>query len=328
MKRGIFDMNLMLPKISVIVPVYNVESYVSKCIESIINQSYNNLEIIIINDGSTDNSGAICECYSKRDNRIILINQEHQGIAMTRNNALDIASGDYIGFVDSDDWIVSDMFYTLYNNSVTYNADISMCNFYYIRQNGEMSAYSNENEDIKILEGAYKIAHNIRLNNNVLWNRLYKRYLFDDIRCPEGKIFEDIFIVHKLMDNANKAVLTSDCKYYYVRRDDSITLNTFSINQMDIVEAYIERHEYISIKYPNLEKTSKKFIFTSFLWGMRKAYIDNRIEIHKEELRKLTDKIRCHDFSDCRLSTGEQNLLNLIFTDINSYIGAMKSSVQ
>jgi glycosyltransferase involved in cell wall biosynthesis len=318
---------MLQPKISIIVPVYNVENYIAKCIESIINQSYTNLEIIIINDGSNDKSGEICNYYSKKDNRIILIHKEHQGVALARNNALDIASGDYIGWVDSDDWIAPDMFDTLYKNAVTYDADISMCNFYYVRENGELSPYSNENEGIKILEGDYKIAHNIRLNNNVLWNRLYKRYLFNDIRCPEGKIFEDIFIVHKLVDNANKVVLTSDCKYYYLRRETGITLSSFSMDQMDIVEAYIERYNYISIKYPNLEKTSRKFIFTSLLWGMRKAYIDNRIEPHKEALCKLINKIRYYDFLDCRLSTEEMKFLKLLFTDINSYITEMNFSI-
>jgi len=321
-------MNLMLPKISVIVPVYNVENYVTKCIESIINQTYNNLEIIIINDGSTDKSGDICEYYANKDDRIILMQQENQGLSMARNNALNIASGDYIGFVDSDDWIKEDMFYTLYSNAIAYDADISMCNFYYVNSAGENTPYSNENEGIKILEGNIKIAHNIRLSNNVVWNRLYKRYLFDNIRFPKGKAFEDIFVMYKLVDNANKIVLISDCKYYYLRRETGITLSPFNISQIDIVEAYIERHDYISNKYPNLEKTSRKFIFTNFLWIMRKAYRDNRIEINKEALCKLIDKIRCYDFLDCRLSTDEINLLRLLFTDMNLYIDEVKLSTQ
>lgn len=172
-------MKLILPKISIIVPVYNVENYVSKCIESIINQTYKDVEIIIVNDGSTDKSGDICDYYSKKDARIILIHQENQGLSMARNNALDIASGDYIGFVDSDDWIAPDMYGTLYNNAIEHDADISMCNFYYVSETGECSPYSNENQPIKVLEGIHKIAHNIRLNNDYVWNRLYRRHLFN-----------------------------------------------------------------------------------------------------------------------------------------------------
>lgn len=318
-------MNSIQPKISVIVPVYNVENYISKCIESIINQSYSNLEIIIINDGSTDKSGDICEYYSKKDSRILLIHQGHQGVAMTRNNALDMVSGEYIGWVDSDDWIMPDMFSTLYNNAVEYDADISMCNFYYISEDGKTFPYSNEKEGIKVLEGVYKIIHNIRLANNVLWNRLYKSHLLKNIRFPKGKLFEDIFIMHKLIDNANKVVLASDCKYYYLRRGTGITLSPFNINQMDIVEAYIERYNYISVKYPNLENTCRKFIFTNLLWCMKKAYRENCIGSYEEILCELIDKIRCYDFLDCRLSAEEVSLLKLLFTDINLFVNEMEN---
>jgi len=319
---------MLQPKISVIIPIYNVEKYISKCIESILIQSYNNLEIIIVNDGSTDKSGDVCAQYAKNDDRIVLIHQDHQGVSVARNNALDIASGEYIGFVDSDDWIEPDMFETLYNNAAIYNADISMCNFYYVRTNGDIVPYSNEKEDIKLLEGVYKITHNIRLSNNVLWNRLYKCELFNDNRFPKGKIFEDIFVMYKLVDTANKIVLSAECKYYYLRRDTGITLSLFTIEQMDIVEAYIERHNYISSRYPNLEKTSRKFIFTSLLWGMRKAYTDKRIELYRESLCKIIDKVKFYDFTDCILSSEEKNLLKLLSTDIDLYIIEMGRSIQ
>ncbi|MDR3046762.1 MAG: glycosyltransferase [Bacteroidales bacterium] len=318
-------MDLTLPIISIIVPVYNVENYVSKCIESIINQTYRNLEIIIINDGSSDKSGEICSSYAIKDNRITLIHQENQGLSMARNNALDIASGEYIGFVDSDDWIALDMYYTLYNNAVEYDADISMCNFYYVNQNGEKSSYSNESNSIKVLEGVYKIAHNIRLSNNCVWNRLYKRYLFNDIRFPKGKSFEDIFVMHRLVDNANKVVLSSQCKYYYLRRENSITLNPFNLNQMDNLKAYIERHTYISITYPNMEKTGRKHIFLSLLWLIRKAYRDNKIEIYKKELCDFIDIVKYYDYSDCGLSIEQKDLLKLLFEDINTYIIKMNN---
>jgi len=281
-------------------------------------QNYRNLEIIIVNDGSTDKSGEICERYSGEDARIIVIHQENQGLSMARNNALDIASGDYIGFVDSDDWIAPDMYYTLYSNALEYDADIVMCNFYYVHQNGENLPYSNEREAIKVLEGFYKIAHNIRLSNNCVWNRLYKRYLFNDIRFPKGKLFEDIFIMYKLVDKANKVVVSAECKYYYLLREDGITLSSFNTKQMDNVEAYIERHNYISVKYPKLEKTCRKFIFTSLLWGMRKAYMDNSIEIHKEALCEIIDRVRCYNFVNCGLSAEQESLLRLLFKDITS----------
>ena len=313
----------MLPKISVIIPVYNVENYVSKCLDSIINQTYENLEIVIVDDGSTDKSGDICEYYAKQDNRIILIHQENQGLSMARNNALDIISGDYVGFVDSDDWISPDMYCALYNNAIAHNADISMCNFYYVSTSGETSPYSNESDDIKVLEGIYKIAHNIRLSNNCVWNRLYKRHLFNDIRFPKGKVFEDIFIMHRLVDNANKVVLSSQCKYYYLRRENGITLNTFNVSQMGNLEAYIERHKYIAAKYPTLEKTCRKHIFLSLLWLMHKAYRDNKVELYKEDLVRFIDTVIRYDFSNCGLSIEQIKLLKLLFTNLELYTTEM-----
>ena len=309
-------MNLTLPKISIIVPVYNVENYVSKCIESIINQTYKNLEIIIVNDGSTDRSGDICEYYAKQDDRIILIHQDNQGLSMARNNALDIISGDYVGFVDSDDWIESNMYGVLYINSVTYDADISMCNFYYVSESEELLPYSRENRGIKVFTGIYKLVHNIRLFNSCVWNKLYKQYLFNDTRFPRGKLFEDIFVTHRLVDNANKVVLSSECKYYYLHRETGITLSPFNIRQMDNLEAYIERYKYISAKYSALEKTYRKHIFLSLLWLMNNAYRDNKIEIFKEGLIKYMDIIKCYDFSDCGLYTEQTNILKLLFAEI------------
>jgi len=319
---------MLQPKISVIVPVYNVEKYVSKCIESIINQTYRNLEIIIVNDGSTDRSGNICDYYAKKDDRIVLIHQENQGLSMARNNAIDIARGEYIGFVDSDDWIAPDMYHTMYGNAAEYYADISMCNFYYVREDGVKSSYSVENEGIKVLEGVYKVAHNIRLSNNYVWNRLYRRYLFEDIRFPKGKTFEDIFVMHRLVDMANRVVLSSECKYYYLLRRTGIVLSPFNLKQMDNIEAFIERHNYISSKYPNLEKTCRKSIFSVLLWDIRNAHRDNKIEAHKEELRKIIDTVRHYDFRDCGLSAEQKMLLELLFHDINAYIVKINMTIR
>jgi glycosyltransferase involved in cell wall biosynthesis len=321
-------MKLNPPKISIIVPVYNVEDYVPKCFKSIIDQTYENLEIILVDDGSTDKSGDICDEYAKKDNRMIVIHQENQGLSMARNNALDIASGEYIGFVDGDDWIAPDMYSTLYENATKYEADISMCNFYYVSQSGHLSPYSNENTPEKVLEGIYKISHNIRLSNNCVWNRLYKRRLFDDIRFPERKTFEDIFVMHRLVDNANKIVLSTQCKYYYLLRENGITLSPFNLGHMDNFEAYKERYNYISNKYPSLEKVCKKFIFSSLLWVMGKAYAHNRIENHRDVLLQAIDSVRHHDYLDCGLSIEQMVLLKLLFSDIRKYIIKMNISTR
>ena len=316
-------MNLILPKISVIVPVYNVQKYIKKCINSIINQTYSNLEIIIVNDGSTDNSGTICEYYTAQDDRIIFINQENQGLSMARNNALDIATGEYIGFVDSDDWIEPDMFFTLYTIAVENDADISMCNFYYTHDSGYKSPFSNETTGIKVLTGVHKITNNIRIANNFVWNKLYRRHLFNETRFPKNKLYEDIFLVYKLIDNANKMVTTSQCEYYYLRRESGITLRKFKLNQFDNTEAYMERYEYISNKYPALEKTCRKQIFLSLLWVLRKAYIWNCIEMYMDKINEFLNLVKKYEFRECGLPIDQEDLLKLLFENLDFYITEM-----
>lgn len=128
---------MMSPQISLIIPVYNVENYIIRCLESTIHQTYINLEIILVDDGSTDNSGKICDEYALSDKRITVIHQTNQGLSMARNNGIDVATGDYISFIDSDDWIEHDMYEFLYHNLIQYKADISMCKFKAINELGE-----------------------------------------------------------------------------------------------------------------------------------------------------------------------------------------------
>ena len=130
--------------------------------------------------------------------------------------------------------------------------------------------------------------------------------------------------MYRLIDNANKVVLSAQCKYYYLRRESGIILSPFNINQLDNIKAYIERHSYISTKYPNLERTCRKLIFSSLLWGMRKAYRDNRIESNKEALLEVIDTVSNYDFRNCGLSADQENTLKLLFDDIENYITEMK----
>ena len=307
-------MNITFPKISIVVPVYNVEAYVSKCIESIMHQDYENIEIIVVDDGSTDTSSKICEQYARSDNRIRLIHQENQGLSMARNNGIDIAAGEYIGFVDSDDWIKPDMYSTLYNNAAEHDADISIGNFNYVMPSGEHIPFANENTGVKVFEGIYKVAHNIRTTNNFAWNKLYRKSLFDNIRFPKGKTFEDIFTMYKLIDAANKIVVSAESKYYYVRRDSSITMSPFNISHLDNTEAYIERYRYISSKYPQLESTCRKQIFTSAIWVMSKLYWTSDKELFNKVSAHIKNMIHEYDYKNCGLSLEYKNRLETYFS--------------
>lgn len=321
-------------KISIIIPVYNLEKYISKCIESVIYQSYNNLEIIIINDGSTDTSGNICDCYAKKDNRIIVINQNNQGLSMARNNGLEIATGKYIGFVDGDDWIEFDMFELLYENLYSYNADISICNFNYINEKNEIllnmngepvsDRYNLKSNSIVVLENYDKMLNHINTDNNYVWNKLYKRYLFEGLYFPYNKTYEDIFISHELIDKAQKIVISPKYKYYYLQRENSITMN-FNLNKIDMVEGYINRYNYLKNKYPLLEKKCRTQIFKSLLYVVYSTLKNDVNLLYKKEIEYIINVVKVYDIYGCDLLEDEEKALKLLFDNIRKYIIAMKT---
>lgn len=239
--------------ISVIVPVYNVEQTINKCLDSIIVQSYRNLEIILVNDGSTDRSGEICFEYSTKDSRIVLINKKNGGLSSARNAALDVMKGDYVAFVDSDDWIEPTFLGTLYNDAQKYNCDIVIGYTFNIDQSGKKwRPYPASNCLLTEEEG---LKCNIGIGypcDDVVWNKLYKAKLFHTIRFPEGRIHEDTFIMARLMSMARRVYFDSSVSYYYLQRENSIIHNKESFGKSDIdkVDAYADVFSFIKSEFP------------------------------------------------------------------------------
>lgn len=318
---------VVLHKISIIVPVYNIETYVAKCIKSILNQTYQNLEIIIVNDGSTDKSGKICEYYSQQDRRITLINQTNQGLSMARNNAIQISTGEYIGFVDGDDWIEHDMYDLLYKNIIQHDADISICGFTLENNNDYSCAeIQQERSPIIILEGYEKMANHISTNINCVWDKLYKHSLFNDIKFPKGKLFEDVFVTYKLIDRANRIVQSPEKKYHYVDRKSSITRECFSIKKLDAIEGLSEKYFYISKKYPELDHACKAILLKHLIAGVNNAYFNGYIQTNKSDLISIISTLDGVDIESCGLSKSEIKILKLIFTNLDSYCALLKRS--
>lgn len=233
------------PLISVIVPVYNVEKYLEKCVDSIINQSYHNLEIILVDDGSTDNCPVLCDKYKKKDDRIIVIHQKNGGLSAARNAGLDIAKGEYIGFIDSDDYISIDMYEKLLLAIKKCKADMGICN--YIRVN-ELGTFGKQSSiTAGKTTGIQVLTHDL-LNNFaswvIAWNKLYKRNLFYKIRYPIGKLNEDSFIIHKLLYETNTIACINDICYFYLQRNNSIMNLSPNIKKLDDTEAYFSRADY------------------------------------------------------------------------------------
>jgi len=240
--------------VSIIVPIYKVENYLEKCLESIITQTYKNLQIILIDDGSPDGCGKICDEYAIKDPRIIVIHQKNKGLSAARNVGFEKVQGKYIGFVDSDDYIAEDMYESLVDAIEKYNTDISMCSYYKVENNIVAKAEYPEikdrvyskNEALKELLLDHKI-------QNYVWNKLYKRDLFANIKFPDGKEFEDIATIFYVFERINSIVKISQTKYFYVMRPESIVNDLTRKTINNYLEFNIKRYLYIDKKYPNLK---------------------------------------------------------------------------
>lgn len=279
--------------ISVIVPIYKTEKYLRKCVDSILNQTYRNLEIILVNDGSPDNSGEICDEYAKKDRRIKVLHQENGGIAVAMNNGIDASTGDFIATVDSDDYIHKQMFEVLHRNIKKYDADLSVCGFTYVNDKDESNInkyHTNEekNETItvynskdalgKLYDGPFPIY-------DFAWNKLYRKELFKDISYFEGKMYEDVFIAHRILDKTSKVVVSNYSLYYYLQRIDSITGASFNFTSLDLLEALEDRMIFLKDKGYNklFMQTHKAFLeFAITFYYRSKRYYPNEVSILKE----------------------------------------------
>ena len=252
----------MNEKITVIVPVYNVEHYLDKCLDSLINQTYKNLEIIVINDGSTDNSGIICQEYAQKDNRIIYIEKENGGLSDARNVGLDKMTGSYVTFVDSDDWVELDYVEVLYNKIIEYEVDISVGNYYSYNEDEKLfyfhmsadSYYEKVYDNVSIFENLYESKEMKNFALISACGKLYKAKLFDYLRFDKGKLGEDGYFNQKIYLLVGKIVYINQGLYAYRQRNGSITKTWTEKWMHALVDAMSERITLLAnMGYP-LEK--------------------------------------------------------------------------
>lgn len=228
--------------ISVIVPVYNVEPYLRKCLDSILAQTYRDLEILVIDDGSKDESGAICDEYAEKDNRIRVFHTENKGLSCARNLGLDNAKGDWIGFVDSDDWIEPDMYEALMRKAEETGVDIVECGVLteYATRTIKYSAINATVSSTEALNALIK--GSIRTQ---VWNKIYRSSLFNNIRFPDGQAYEDISTTYKLLVSA-KVTGIVPFAYHYIQRESGISQKHDIRNLIDYWNAHQQR--YIDLK--------------------------------------------------------------------------------
>lgn len=261
--------------ISVIVPIYKVEKYLNTCVDSIIAQTYKNLEIILVDDGSPDNCGRICDEYALKDSRIKVIHQQNGGLSAARNAGLDVATGEYIGFVDSDDYIAPDMYEKLYNALKNNNCDLSICNIICIDSSGKKRVLFDSAESKVYYE---RDIMTVLCKPDIVCfittvNRLYKQFIFNNLRFDIGKTNEDEFIAHKVFSQCSKIVVIEDFLYYYLQRDDSIMGSPLTVNRADGVEGIYKRLQFLRCYYPEIDyaKASKPLLdaYRNFKSGFR-----------------------------------------------------------
>ena len=277
-------------KVSIIVPVYKVQGYLRRCLDSIIDQTYVDLEIIVVDDGSPDKSGKICDAYALKDPRIKVIHQENHGLCGARNAGMKIATGDYIGFVDSDDWIAPDMYEYLVKNIEKYNADIVSCQYYRVKPGENTKARCDGIDKVMSRDEAIDELVSRFTIRSTFWNKLFRKEVFENFEFPEGRTYEGTLSMHKIFENAEKIVMLGDPKYYYFDNETSI-INTKSVkNGLNYALSYIDRFEYLRSAYPSLQNKMIKDAVSAI---RKLRYVCSDIQKEKiEEHRADFERIR------------------------------------
>lgn len=281
----------MLPKVSVIVPIYNVEKYLNRCVDSVLNQTYKNLEIILVDDGSPDKCGAIADSYQKNDNRIKSLHKKNGGLSDARNYGMKYATGEYVLFLDSDDWLKEEMIETLIKLVFEHKADIVQSAFYYAYDNYLLydDRYYTEDMEPVVLKKD-ELMKELVINEkvkNFAWGKLYRIDLIRDIPFERGVLFEDVFWAHKVMDRVKKYVVCHKAMCYYLQRNDSI-VSTYTVRNLDIITGLRKRHEFIKENYLWLSSESYKILIRTTLmhyYLLNKNSDKDKDGIYRKELK-------------------------------------------
>lgn len=269
--------------ISVIVPVYNVADYLEQCLDSILNQTYKEFEVILVDDGSTDTSYSICDEYVKRDSRFHLFRQENKGLSAARNAGLELCKGGYVTFVDSDDFVSPEYLQGMIENLKQADADIAICEHYRL-ENGTFYFQKHDLNDREIISSrdAFKRIHQV--NYAVAWGKLFKSSLFRYVRFPVGRVYEDSFTLPKLYMFCEKIVVLPDELYCYRQRSTSIINSQYSFEKIaDHLAVYEEMIMDLSLANENVELTKMHYI--SVLKKYKMWFEERKLTKHELYLR-------------------------------------------
>lgn len=283
-----------MSNISVIIPIYNVEKYLSQCLDSVVKQTYRNLEIILVNDGSTDSCRQICDEYASNDARIKIMHKENGGLSDARNAGLKIATGDFISFVDSDDLLSVDFCEKLLHALLEYNADIAECGFRKFESDAELENLPEVTPaNIELFETEMAVDLLIKdYLQPMVWNKLYRKEVLLGLKFPVGKLHEDVAWTYQAFGNAKKVLRIEDELYFYRQQADSISGRKYSLKRLDAVEALEERISYMRENFPKLENLAiKVFCFAAMShYDMINAH--HEIDPEKQHRNQIERSIR------------------------------------
>lgn len=304
--------------VSIIIPVYNVEKYIENCIESIVNQTYKNIEIILVDDGSTDKSGSICDKFSKIDNRISVIHKTNGGLSSARNNGLKVCNGKYVTFIDSDDWIKKDFVETMLSIAINSSADlvisglISKTNYDFIDDNN-----NNDYKEINRIQAIECCLYGEKGIDVSACGKLYSKKLFENIVFPEKKLYEDFLIFDEIINASNKIMLTSYCGYFYLQRQGSIMNSSYNDSRYIL----ISKSEELIKKYKNtlFNATVYRYVVNNYLF-LKMVLNDKK---HLNELNMFRQNIlryKNNILSNSRVPFKMKIATILLALNINLYI--------
>lgn len=298
----------MEPLISIIIPVYNVKQYLKKCVDSVIAQSYSNLEIVLVDDGSTDGSGALCDSLGKQDSRITVFHKKNGGLSSARNYGIENSHGDYLGFVDSDDYIDFDMYEYLLSLIKRHNADVSGCDLYECYSGKEPVRHEDDMYEVLETVDAIRFVLESKTSMNVV-NKLFKSDLFEDVKFTEGITMEDARIMVDLLNNASVSVFTNAQKYYYVRREKSITTLPFNEHSYDAIDVHDYNYNRAIEISPALEPSAALRQCWARFYVLDKMMIsDGNYDKRREQQCISFLKDRKHEVLTCSMFTKGRKL--------------------
>lgn len=314
----------MEPLISVIIPVYNVEKYLNKCITSVVEQTYKNLEIIIVDDGSTDQSPEICDEWKKRDSRIQVVHSSNGGAGKARNTALDMATGDYVTFVDSDDYIAPQMYQVLLEQFYD-GIGIVECNYSMVYDDSEK--FKEERKIYKIhtysaMEAMYENI-NDHIFRQLIWNKMYRKDVIKGIYFPTGKKIDDEFWTYQAIGNASKLIYIDQKLYAYRQQEQSVMHLLDAKKRLEALKAKEERHKYICKFMPQLKTESLNNLWFTCIYQGQRVLKDKNKENLKSVYPQIKRFIKKYPQTNLKDITDKKQKIWIIFAKI-SFCGTCK----